>query len=63
MGRFPSHERLCFLRRQIKGSSIGDHYIRTQLVNVAEALRRIACLAHHVDIRLILQQAPQALPQ
>ena len=42
---------------------IGDHHFGTGLEHPFECLSSIPCLRDHFDVRFILQQTPQSLPQ
>jgi hypothetical protein len=60
---FLRHQNLRFRSRQPERRGIRDHDIRLKFVNFAEALRGIAGFGNQVDVRLVLQQTTQTLPQ
>ena len=63
MWRFPRHKKLCLGRRQFERPGIRDQHVRPELKKFAQALGCVAGFANHGNVRLILQQTSQALPQ
>jgi hypothetical protein len=61
MIRYTLHKQLCFRCGQSKYFVVGDDYIRPELKHFAQALRRIPRLAHHFEVKLVLQQTSQTL--
>ena len=43
------------VRRQPERIGIRDQHIRAELVNLAQALRRVAGFADHINVRLVFQ--------
>jgi hypothetical protein len=62
-GRLPHHAMLRLWRRQIERTGVGDYYIGAQFMHFTQALGRVVGFADHSDVRFVLQQSAQTLPQ
>ena len=63
VGRF-SRQQPCDLsasRPQRRG--VGNEHIGTEFTKLAQTLGCTASFSYHLDVRLVLQQTPQSLPQ
>jgi hypothetical protein len=57
------NQALRLFGRAIEEMRSRNHHIRPVLENMPQRLRRIDGLRHYLDIRLVFEQAPDALPK